>query len=118
MAGIPQASPSNLLRASTTLPLLSSRPKRNLGFLLRTADKDRVCGFPEENRMVLINAAISTGHPGERSRGICSFCPLSNTSQSEHRTYPEVVFLDMATRNSFKSSSVSPPLIHNGRILP
>jgi hypothetical protein len=44
------------------------RPKRNPDFLLRTANKYRSCGFPQENRMVLINVATSKGNPGERIR--------------------------------------------------
>ena len=81
---------------------------------------------------------VSTGNPGsvversavqrsflghvfstERTRGICSFCPLRNTSKSEHHhLYPEVAFLGMATRNSFKGFSILVPLVHHGRILP
>ena len=65
----------------------------------------------------ITNAA--TSQEIEATRGICSFCPLRNTSKSEHHhLHPAVAFLGMATRNSFKGFSILVPLVHHGRILP
>ena len=73
------------MRPKWLTPRQNCHPDRSVpGFPTSRCSNDCVCGFLQENRMMLINATGLNRKSGERSGGTCGFFPSLKNSDLRH----------------------------------